>query len=156
MNDRLATLDDAIAARLLTTIATPRLRDGTLATELTPDLRAALETTYGVAAAPTSEGDLARLVLQFLATDPAMQPVIAALLDGPQPEHFGPPRTPAKTGRSIGVLVAALLVLQTHVRFERDPSGMWKVLVEKEPTSNQILGPIVQKLLALPAAGQKP
>lgn len=156
MNDRLATLDDATAVRLLTTIATPRLRDGTLATELTPDLRAALETTYGVAAAPTPEGDLARLVLQLLASDPAMQPVIAALLDGPEPEHFGTPRASAKPGRSIGVLLAALVVLQTHVRLEREPNGTWKVLVEKEPTSDQILGPIVQKLLALPAAGKTP
>ncbi|MGK3986911.1 hypothetical protein WME99_27935 [Sorangium sp. So ce136] len=156
MHDRLAPLDDATAARLLTTIATPHLRDGTLATELTPDLRAALETTYGVAPAPTSEGELARLVLQLLATDPAMQPVIAALLDGPAPEHFGTPKASARPGRSIGVLVAALLVLQTHVRLEREPSGTWKVLVEKEPTSGELLGPIVQKLLALTAAGKTP
>lgn len=61
-----------------------------------------------------------------------------------------------ENAKSIGVLLAALFLLQTHVRFERDTSGTWKVLVEKEPTSGELLGPIVQKLLALPAAGKTP
>ena len=48
------------------------------------------------------------------------------------------------------------MVLQTHLKLEREADGKWKVLVEKEATSAEILGPIVQKLLALPGGAKKP
>jgi hypothetical protein len=41
-----------------------------------------------------------------------------------------------------------LVVLQTHVKFERDKAGRWSVKIEKKPTDNSLLKPLVQKLLS--------
>jgi hypothetical protein len=151
MQDRLASLDDPTAIGLLFALALPRLRHDSVQTELTPDLREALSTTYGAASAAPSEGELARQTLLFLALDPSMQPVLTAFLDGPQAEQLGKPA--AKTaagGKTISVAVAVLLALQTHVHIERDDAGKWSFVVDKPTTSEAILKPIVQRLLGLP------
>jgi len=49
----------------------------------------------------------------------------------------------------VGVLVAALVILQTRVRFERTTAGKWKALIDKPTTSAKLLQPLVEKLLAL-------
>jgi hypothetical protein len=46
---------------------------------------------------------------------------------------------------------AVLLALQTHVHIERDAEGRWQILVDKPTTSEELLKPIVQRLLAMPA-----
>src|SRR5689334_4314584 len=97
MDDRISALDDDTATRLLTTIAAPRLRHSTAPPpELTPELSLALEQSFGIAPSPSTEGELARDVLRFLARAPDMREVIAALLDGPEAEQFGEPGAPAK------------------------------------------------------------
>jgi hypothetical protein len=146
---RIASLDDPTALRLLSTVARPRLRAGNLETSLTPDLGDALRDAFGPPSSvrPT-DGDLARAALLLLAADPAMEPPLAALLDGPQPERFDAIET-------VSLLVGALVVLQTHVRFERTAAGKWKVLVDKPTTKDSLLKPLVEKLLALlPGAGR--
>ena len=60
----------------------------------------------------------------------------------PPPERFG-------YEESVGVLLAALVVLQTHVRIHRGPDGKWTVLLEKKASKDGLLKPLVQKLLAL-------
>ena len=87
-----------------------------------------------------------------VARDPVLVPVLTALLDGPQAESFG--KTPAAKsigGKAITVTVAVLLALQTHVHVERNAEGQWNLLVDKPTASDELLTPIVQKLLALPA-----
>ena len=150
MNDRLATLDDPTALGLLTAYATPKLRHDGLQAALTADLHKALASTYGIASAAPSEGDLARATLVFLASDPATASILAALLDGPQAEHFGKPAG----SRALSVTVAVLLALQTHLRIERDTAGKWNFLIDKPTASEELLKPIVQKLVALPGGSK--
>lgn len=151
MNTRLHELDDVNAIRLLTAMALPKLRHDGLQTTLTPDLHQSLSTTYGVAGAAPSESDLARETLLFLATDPATASVLAAFLDGPQAESFDKPFAQKPGGsKTIPFAVAVLLALQTHVHIERDAAGKWNLLLDKPTTSEELLKPIVQKLLALP------
>jgi len=42
---------------------------------------------------------------------------------------------------------AVLIALQTHLRFERDKKGQWALHVEKRPTKDALLKPLVEKLL---------
>ena len=140
---RIASLDDPTALRLLRAVARPRLRAGDLETDLNPEIREALLDVFGPPAGerPT-EGDLAREALLLLAEDPAMEAPLTALLDGPQAERFDVVET-------VGVLVAAIVILQTRVRFERTTAGKWKALIDKPTTSAKLLQPLVEKLLAL-------
>ena len=151
MEHRLTNLNDPTAINLLLALAAPKLRHEGLQTDLTPDLRRDLTAAYGLAPIAPSEGDLARETLLFLARDPALIPVLTALLDGPQAESFG--KTPAVRsigGKAITVTVAVLLALQTHLHVERNAEGQWNLLIDKPTASDDLLKPIVQKLLALP------
>lgn len=142
IQDRIASLDDATARRLLATFA--RAQATPAETALTPELSQALrEFAPGpeAAAVSASEGDLARAALLLLADDPQQQPMLAALIDGPAPTKFGVLET-------VAIISAVLVVLQTHVKFERDKEGRWSVKIEKKPTDNSLLKPLVQKLLS--------
>ncbi len=44
--------------------------------------------------------------------------------------------------------------LQTQVELKREANGTWTLSARKEATSGELLAPIVQKLLGLPAAGK--
>ena len=117
IQDRIASLDDATAHRVLATFA--RAQANPAEATLTPELRQALRefaTGPEVAAVPAGDGDLARAALLLLADDPQQQPILTALIEGPAPTKFGVLETTA-------VVTAVLLVLQTHVRFERDKDG---------------------------------
>ncbi len=87
-----------------------------------------------------SEGELARQALLVLAEDPEAAIAIERLAsirgDSAQVFDFG-----------IGVAVAVLIVLQTHVKFERKPDGKWSLNVEKKPTSDSLVKGLVQKLI---------
>lgn len=142
IQDRIASLDNATTRRVLAAFA--RAQASPAETTLTPELRQALrEFASGpeAAAVPASEGDLARAALLLLADDPQQQPILAALIEGPAPTKFGVLETAA-------VVTAVLLVLQTHVKFERDKDGRWTLKIEKKPTDNSLLKLLVQKLLS--------
>lgn len=141
IQDRIASLDDATARRVLATFARAQ---ATPETALTPELRQALRefaTGPETAAVSASEGDLARAALLLLADDPQHQPILATLIEGPAPTKFGVLET-------VAIISAVLVVLQTHVKFERDKAGRWSVKIEKKPTDNSLLKPLVQKLLS--------
>jgi hypothetical protein len=142
--DVLAALDDATAQRLLATVAQARLRTGAVTLEPTADLGRVLAEGLAVTPPeePTSEADIARLALRMLAEDPSTREVIVALASAPRPERFDP-------GTTLAVTTAVLLVLQTHIRFNRDKAGKWTLTVEKKPTTESLLKPLVQKLLSL-------
>ncbi len=146
VKDLIQSLDDATARRVLDSIA--RDQASPAETTLTPELRQALRefaTSPETAAVSASEGDLARAALLLLADDPQQQPILTALIEGPAPTKFGVLETAA-------VVTAVLLVLQTHVKFERDKDGRWTLKIEKKPTDNSLLKLLVQKLLSFTPA----
>jgi hypothetical protein len=142
VKDLIKSLDDATARRVLDSIA--RAQTASAETALTPELRQALgdfATDIETATIPAGDGDLARAALLLLADDPQQQPILTALIEGPAPAQFGPIKNAV-------VVAAVLLVLQTHVRFERDKDGRWSLKIEKKPTDNSLLKILVQKLLS--------
>lgn len=145
MDEVIRMLDDAAAQRILARIARSRLPAGATPPAWTPDLCQALAEAFAVspAAQPPTDGELARQALLLLAEDPARRNAIHAMA-GTGAE------APLKydAGATVAVVTAVLLVLQTHVRFERDKQGKWSVVIEKKPTSEALLKPLVQKLLA--------
>ena len=141
MEDLINSLDDATAVRILGILA--RRSSGGRQTELTPEIRRSLQEEFGVAPAPDrpSEGDLARQALIVLAQDPETYEAITALSKGPPPQRFEPVAT-------VVIVAAALIALQTHVRFERSTGGKLSLLIEKKPTKDTLLKPLVQKLIS--------
>jgi len=146
MDDMIRGLDDSQAVRVLTTFARVRLRAGGVAeTEWTPELDRALRQDFPAEAdagraASVSEGDLARQALLLLADDPQNRDALAALIAGPPPESF-------EVVGTVALLAAMLVVLQTHVLFERDKDGKIHIKIEKKPTRDSLLKDLVQKLL---------
>ena len=90
-----------------------------------------------------SQGELARQALLLLAEDPQMRTAIETMAANwdKQPQRFD-------GGLSIGITAAVLLVLQTHIKFERTSTGKWNLKIEKKPTSDALLETLVQKLLS--------
>lgn len=146
MDDMIRGLDDSQAVRVLTTFARVRLRAGGVAeTEWTPELDRALRQDFPAEAdagraASVSEGDLARQALLLLADDPQNRDALTALIEGPPPESF-------EVVGTVALLAAMLVVLQTHVLFERDRDGKIHIKIEKKPTQDSLLKNLVQKLL---------
>ncbi|MCP5197729.1 MAG: hypothetical protein H6974_13250 [Gammaproteobacteria bacterium] len=141
VQDRIASLDDATACRVLATIARAQANPTEIAPTL--ELRQALrEFAPGpeTAAVSASEGDLARAALLLLADDPQQHPILTALIEGPAPAQFGPIK-------NVAVVAAVLFVLQLYVRFEYDKDGRWSIEIKKEPTDKTLLEPLMQKLL---------
>ncbi len=148
MEDRIAALDDAEALRLVLIIGAAFARAEDYETHLTPDLQATLGAAFDAASAggAVSEGDLARAALRLYAEDPEHRTALTAMLDHPAPQTFD-------LGTTILLTAAVLAILQTHVRFDRDKDGKWTLKVEKKPTSDSLLKPLVQKLLGFVSGG---
>ncbi len=146
MEERIRTLDDATAIRILSTIAKVHQRPGAMATELTPELRQSLRQGFGVpaVAATVSEGELARQALLLLAAEPSSREALAAFIDDQRPavRSFGVVET-------VAVVTAALVVLQTQVKIERDKDGKISWKFEKKAASNALLQELVRKVLSL-------
>jgi hypothetical protein len=148
IGDMIRGLDDSQAVRVLTTFGRARLRTGGVAeTEWTPELDRALRLGYPAdtdagRAASVSEGDLARQALLLLADDPQYRETLSVLIEGSPPESFE-----AVGAGTVALLAAVLVVLQTHVLFERDKDGKIHIKIEKKPTRDSLLNDLVQKLL---------
>lgn len=134
--------------RALAAFASMQRDAGDVITEIDDQLIQALREQFGdvsVADAPT-DTDLIAAAFELLAADPQHAPAMKALSQGPQAQRF--------TG--IELLAAgtvALIALQSHVRIERTSTGKWRVLVEKKPTSEQLLTRLISQVLGrwLPA-----
>ena len=112
---------------------------------LTPALRSELAAAFGLtdaASPPVAEEELARQALLVLAEDPATAAAIQSMAAQPAgtPQKFD-------FGASLAVSAAVLIVLQTHLQFERHKDGTWTLKLEKKPTSDALLKGLVQKLL---------
>ncbi len=142
-------LGDELAIRVLSVFASAKLEHGNFETELAIDLRQVIENeiaTSDVNNLETSEGDLARQALTLLSRDPEYAETIQALIEGPQARDF--------TGvETVVITTAVMIVLQTQVKFERDKEGKWSLSIEKKPTSDALLKPLVQKFLGFLDSG---
>lgn len=111
--------------------------------ELTPGQQAALQEAFNAAPDRSAEaGDLARTILRLHAQDPSNRDMLAQLMGGSSLERF-------LNGTTIALSTAVLVLLQTHVRFERDADGNWSAVIEKEAASTELLRAVVQKYLGL-------
>jgi hypothetical protein len=145
MPDLIQSLDDKTAKQILSRIAGSQPAPGGVRIAWSPEIAKALADEFEIGetsggAARISEGELARQALLVLAEDPeaaiAIERMALTPPEGAQTFDFG-----------IGVAVAVLIVLQTHVKFERTPDGKWSLKVEKKPTSDSLLKGLVQKLI---------
>ena len=134
MQELIQNMDDATAIRVLRTFATARSRDGDYHTGWSPELRQAVVENIDATDAPDAvdEGELAREALLLLADDPDNHPGLTALIEGPPVQRFLDPTT-------IAVGVAALIALQTYVKFERTKDGKIHVKIEKKPLPVELM-----------------
>ena len=139
MQDLIRDLDDATAIRVLRTFSTARSRHGDFQTEWSSEFRQALveSTDASDAADAVGEGELAREALLMLADDPDSRQGLMALIEGPAAQRFFDPT-------NIAVGVAALIALQTHVKFEWTKDGKIHLKIEKKPLPVELM----RKLLA--------
>lgn len=68
---------------------------------------------------------------------------VKVLVTGPPSQRFS--LDPVST---IAQVTAALVALQTHVKIERDAKGRITFLMEKKPTKDTLLKPLVKKILS--------
>src|SRR5271157_2378682 len=137
--------DDETSISILKSIAQARLGPASGELPLNPELRAALATAFGTPEpASASEGDLARAALDLLRQDPALAEPIRVMAsqagDPASPQRYLEPLT-------IGLATAALLALQTHVKFKLDHNHKWSIEVDKKSSSDSTLKLLVQRLL---------
>jgi hypothetical protein len=111
-----------------------------------PDHGLAKELANAAKVAPeasASDGELAKVTLLLLADDPKAHTALLMAI-----EH----RDEEPTGResfdpiTLGLGVAALVVLQSYIKIERDQSGKWTFKFEKKPMSDKLLGQVISKL----------
>ena len=116
IQDQIAALDDKTAIHILQIISKSLMRTGTFETAITQDMADALQSAFDVSkpADKASEGDIARLALQLLSDDPKYSANITALISGSGSQKFSPDLG------TISILIGALLVLQTHIKIEKD------------------------------------
>jgi len=111
----------------------------------------ALAATFGTWPAEQprpGEGELARDALRVLAADPHQATAIRALATGPTPEKMIDPLT------AVGVVTAALVVLQTKVKFELDAGGRWTLEIEKSALKDSTIADLGKKLLGFLGGGR--
>jgi hypothetical protein len=120
-------------------------------TDMDDELIVALREQFAdvpVADDPTDD-DLIAAAFELLAADPQHAPAMKALSEGAEPLSFS-----AIELIAIGTL--ALIALQSHIRIERTTAGKWRILIEKQPTSEQLLTRLISHVLGrrLPALAE--
>jgi hypothetical protein len=143
MSDWIDDLDDATAMRVLGSYARAQPPGGGQS-EMTPPLRQALADTFGgPAPAPSpSPAELARQALRVLAMDKEQESYLRRLATGQTPQSM------VGLVVTVGVVTAALLVLQTQVEFNRDKDGRWSLKIKRKPTSEALLQTLARMLFS--------
>lgn len=154
-------LDDNSAIQILRTVAQARLRPGATGVAASPDvldapalpdvseLRSVLGCAFGnQEETRVSEGDLARAALDVLSQDPAFAEPIQTMA------RQAAAGAPAWSQRylepaTIALSTAALLVLQTRVKFKLDHERKWSLEIDKKAASDGTVKLLVQRLLSL-------
>ena len=144
MQEWIEELDDATAVRVLRTYAGTLARSQGFETELNADARTALVEHFN--APPThqapSDGEVAKRALALLADDPEIQPRLRAMVER-QAEQFG------FGPGAVALAVAAIIALQTHVKFQRKADGAWSLSIEKKPSQQGLVKMLAQAIVRL-------
>ncbi|HYH67614.1 MAG TPA: hypothetical protein VD866_23150 [Urbifossiella sp.] len=138
---RIHALTPVTAGRVLIAITTAQVRRGA-AKDIAPDtaLTDALASAAGITPdAGATDEDVAKAGLLLLAADPATAEAVDGLVEHPPAEGFADPLT-------LGIGVAALVVLQSYIKVERDKAGKWAFKFEKQPMSDSLLKHLISKL----------
>jgi len=140
MRDLIHSLDDASIVRILRFFSSGDTRG--IETELSEELRHALQEEFAIILLPTppSDAELARAALLVLAENPRMSERIKTIAGTAWHGMSGVD--------SAGIVVAALVVLQTRVRIERVQNGRWKFLIEKTAIGNPQFKALLEKLIS--------
>lgn len=138
---RIQALPPRTAVSLLNAVTRAQVnRGGAVAVDPDAALADDLATAAGITPdADATDGDVATAALLLLADDPAMHHPLEHFLDHPPAVPFADPVT-------LGVGLAALVVLQSYVKFERDKAGKWTFKFEKQPMSDSLLKAVIAKL----------
>jgi hypothetical protein len=108
-------------------------------------LKAALQETFAdLEQTPPSEAELARSALSVLEENPEFREPIQAMLK--QSKHSSENQRYVEPA-SIALATAAVLVLQTRVKFKVGSDGKWSIEIEKTAGSDGALKLLVQRLL---------
>jgi len=145
MKNQILELDEPTAVHILMTVA-KRVENSESEIEWSPEISTALKNEFGDNA-PTEtaeKGDTARQALLLLSEIPEYQAPLTALINGPKTERFAPDLV-----TTMAVVTAALIILQTHVRFYRDKKGKWTLKVERKAASESLIEPLIRKILSL-------
>jgi hypothetical protein len=142
-------LDDASAILILKKIARRYFSDNESKVPNTPELRDALAAAFEIHSPPAaSEGDLARAALELLADDPRFaESIELAILDLEDSVDQSPERY--IDGSGITLVIAALLVLSTRIKFKMDNSRKWSLEIEKKSAGDGVVKILVERLLSV-------
>jgi hypothetical protein len=151
MNSFLDKVDDQTAEDLLRTVVSKRSELELVRNwELEQAFATALGKAFGIepqAQKPLASA-LAREALAVLSEDPTERAAIQeALLELLQPKRGTKQKYGHEIASSVTIVVAAIGVLQTRIRIERNEDGKWTFLFDKRETNTSLLKPLAQKLL---------
>jgi hypothetical protein len=139
------TSDDELSISILKTFAQVRLGPATRQLPTTAELRAVLATAFGgndlISA---TEGELARSALDVLRQDPALAELIQ--MTSIQIKSMASPRRYFEPA-TITLVAAAILALQTRVKFKLDHNHKWSIEFDKGSLSDGALKLLVERLL---------
>lgn len=151
MKSVIAALDDNIAQALLAELVFEHVdRASVGASEPGKDFAHALAEAFSLTPqrSYSSAGVVAREALTILADDPKESDALhTALFTTLRPEHEEKLKYGHDVAASVSILVAAIAVLQTRIRIERDKDGKWSFLFDKREASVAVLKPLAQKLI---------
>ncbi len=138
MQELIKGLDDATAVRVLQTFSAAQSRRGNYEMQLSEELRQGLVDELDGSELPdaVNEGDLAREALLVLASDQDNHGPLTALIESSSPEKF-------LDAETIAIGVAALVALQTHVKFERTKEGKIHFKLERKPLPTELIAKLI-------------
>ena len=148
MEERIKSLDDNTAVRVLTIIAKYHLDEGGPDIKLSGDLKGELSKEFneGAVDVAVSDGEMAREALVLLARDTEMRENITRLIE--KPVEHGDRHKFALDPVTVGVLTTAVvLVLKTQFEIGLK-EGRWSFSLKSEAVDMEVLKGFVSKLLS--------
>jgi hypothetical protein len=138
MQELIKNLDDVTAVRVLQTFSAAQCRRGNYETQMSEELRQGLLKELEGSELPdaVNEGDLAREALLILVSDQNNHEPLTALIESSSPEKF-------LDAGTIAIGVAALVALQTYVKFERTKEGKIHFKLERKPLPSELIGKLI-------------
>ncbi len=138
---RIEQLSDRQALGLLKQLSAALANMDGYETAWRPEIKEALKEALGAEPerTPASEGDIARMALALAAESPGAAQRIVVYMEDPQTRSFD-------AGATIGLIAAALVILQLRVNFKYHGSKV-DVEIDKPTASESLIKPLVEKML---------